>query len=263
MAAMKTSGGVAVEFDVTGHGPPVVLVHGITESRRTWDPLIGPLAAGHTVVAADLRGHGQSGPGQRYDLDSMAADVHDVVDSLGLGAPLLVGHSLGGTVVTAYAAAFGARGVVNVDQSLALADFQDGVRQLEPMLRGERADFERAITLVFEQLAGQLSGGERDRVEALRRPSQPVVLGVWSILLESTSDEVDAAVRDIATRVAAPYLSLHGADPGPGYGAWLRSLIPEAVVEVWPDVGHYPHLVHPDRFLARLASFEASLAPAR
>ena len=92
MAAMTTSGGVAVEFEVTGHGPPLVLVHGITESRRSWDPLIGPLAAGHTVLAVDLRGHGQSGAGERYDLDSMAADVHDVVDALGWGAPVLVGR---------------------------------------------------------------------------------------------------------------------------------------------------------------------------
>jgi pimeloyl-ACP methyl ester carboxylesterase len=36
-------------------------------------------------------------------------------------------------------------------------------------------------------------------------------------------------------------------------------LVPTAIVEQWPDTGHYPHLVHPERFLDRLAAFEAQV----
>ena len=256
---MTTSGGVDLAFDAYGAGPALVLVHGITECRRAWDPLLGALAGDHTVVAVDLRGHGESGPAAQYDLGSMAGDVHELVDALALEAPLLVGHSLGGAVATAYAAVFPTRAVVNVDQALALSGFQDGVRRLEPRLRGPAADFEAAIAAVFSGMTGQLAGAALARVEGLRRPSQDVVLGVWSMLLDAPAAEVDAFIRSIATHVTVPYLSLHGLDPGPDYDTWLRTLIPTAVVEVWPDVGHYPHLVHPEQFLFRLQAFEAGL----
>jgi len=51
------------------------------------------------------------------------------------------------------------------------------------------------------------------------------------------------------------YLSLFGIDPGPDYADWLMSPIAGAVVEVWAEHGHYPHLVDPDRFVARLTDF--------
>ena len=51
-----------------------------------------------------------------------------------------------------------------------------------------------------------------------------------------------------------PYLAIHGIDPGPAYAAWLTGLIPTATVEVWEGLGHYPHLVDPDRFGASTRS---------
>lgn len=259
MPMTSGSGGVELAYEVHGSGPVLVLVHGITESRRSWDPLVPALAADHTVVMLDLRGHGESSRGPQYDLGAMASDVHELLDELGLVDPLLVGHSLGGTVVTAYASAFGCRGVVNVDQPLALSGFQDTLRQLEPSLRGDTATFESAIVDVFDSMAGQLVGAERARIDALRRPAQEVVLGIWTPVLTSSIDDLDKLVESIARHVTVPYLSLHGIDPGPGYGDWLQALVPTATVEVWPDVGHYPHLVHPQHFLERVRAFEASL----
>lgn len=43
--------------------------------------------------------------------------------------------------------------------------------------------------------------------------------------------------------------------PGPAYAAWLTGLIPTATVELWEGLGHYPHLVDPDRFVRRLDEF--------
>lgn len=259
VATFTTSGGVDLAYDVHGAGPALVLVHGITESRRTWDPLVATLAASHTVVAVDLRGHGESGAGPDYDIGSLAGDVHEVVDALGLVAPLLVGHSLGGVVVTAYAAAFECRGAVNVDQPLSLGGFQDGLRQLEPRLRGGVDEFVSAIGDIFDQMVGPLPAAECERVGALRRPDQDVVLGVWALLLEQSADEVNAFVGSILEHVTVPYLSLHGIDPGAEYVEWFRAVVPTAEVEVWTDSGHYPHLVHPGPFLARIEAFVASL----
>lgn len=248
-----------VAYEVIGEGPALVLVHGITERGRMWDPLVPRLAGGHTVVVVDLPGHGASAPRPPHDVLTMAGAVGEVVDELGIGAPLVVGHSLGGMVVTAFAATRPARGVVNVDQPLAMAEFQAVLATLEPMLR-DPATFQQAIDAVLGPMRGQLGGRELERVEALRRADQDVVLDIWEPVLRTPLDELDALVRGMGAAVGVPYLALHGIDPGDGYAEWLAGVITGAVVEVWPDAGHYPHLVEPERFLARLAAFEAGLS---
>lgn len=257
MPLATTPDGVAIAYDLTGAGPALVLIHGITESRRTWDPVVPALAADHTVLALDARGHGESGDADPYDSATMAADVAAMVGQLGLADPLVVGHSMGGIVATAYAAAHPCRGVLTVDQSIALGDFQDLVRGAEPLLRSDA--FGEVITSLFDSMHGPLPDAEVARVGALRRPSQEVVLGVWAPLLELDRADLDALVVAMAGAVRVPYLSLHGIDPGPEYGSWLASVIPTATVEVWDDHGHYPHLVDPQRFLDRLRLFESTL----
>lgn len=248
---------VTIDYFAAGEGRPVVLVHGITESRRTWDPLVAPLiAAGYRVVAIDLRGHGDSSRTAPYDLATMAGDLGAVLVHEGLDDALLVGHSLGGAVVSAYAAGGPCRGVVNVDQPLLLAGFKEVLGQLEPMLTGSVDEFRGAIAAIFEQMAGPLTGAERWRVDHLRQPEQDVVLGVWDLVFTASADELDALVDGVAGAVSVPYLSLHGIDPGPEYGAWLTSRIASATFEVWPDHGHYPHLIDPTRFVARIRSFD-------
>lgn len=79
-------------------GEPVLLIHGIGQTRGTWNR-VAPLIAeqGFRVISIDLRGHGDSSwsPEGDYSLDAFAADVHAVIADLG-GAPLVVGASLGG-----------------------------------------------------------------------------------------------------------------------------------------------------------------------
>lgn len=257
MATATTPEGIAIAYDLVGEGPALVLIHGITESRRTWDPLVPELATDHAVLAVDVRGHGESADADAYDSAAMAADVAALVGELGLVDPLVVGHSMGGIVATAYAAAHPCRGVLNVDQSIALGDFQELVRGAEDLLRSDA--FGEVITSLFDSMHGPLPADEVARVAALRRPSQEVVLGVWAPLLELDRADLDALVVAMAGAVQVPYLSLHGMDPGPDYAPWLASVIPTSTVEVWDDHGHYPHLVDPPRFLDRVRRFESTL----
>lgn len=242
--------------DRTGSGPALVLIHGITESRHSWDPLVPALAESYDVLAVDLRGHGDSPAGDVYDPISMATDVAETAAAAGMTAPLVVGHSLGGIVASAFAAVARPRAVVNVDQPLRLADFKEQLGQLEPMLRGDEASFATAIELIFQAMNGPLPADEVARVGALRRADQQVVLGVWGTVFESTAEELDATVSALAGAITVPYLSLHGIDPGEAYTHWLRQLLPTATVEVWPEQGHYPHLVHPARFVERVVDFD-------
>ena len=248
---------VSIDYFTAGEGRPLALVHGITECRRTWDPLLAPMiAAGYRVIAVDLRGHGGSSRVAPYDLATMAGDLGAVLQAEGADDALLVGHSLGGAVVSAYAAGGPCRGVVNVDQPLALSDFQAVLTELQPMLQGDEASFQGAIAAIFDQMAGPLAGSERWRVDHIRTAEQDVVLGVWDLMFTATAADIDAVVDQLAGAITVPYLSLHGIDPGPEYAGWLTGKIPSATVEVWADQGHYPHLIEPQRFIDRVVEFD-------
>jgi pimeloyl-ACP methyl ester carboxylesterase len=250
---------VPLAHDQQGDGPLLVLVHGITENRHSWDPLTPDLARDHRVLRVDLRGHGESPTGDDYSIATLADDVAAVVAEVDPDGPppLLVGHSLGGMVVTAYAATREVRGAVNVDQSLDLAPLQAGVQAQAENLRGEA--FPAVMSALFDSMRGTISDAEWGRLTALRRPDQAVVLAIWSLLLDTTPDELEKAVDGMASGLTAPYLALDGIDPGPGHAEWLGRRIPQAELEVWEGLGHYPHLVEPERFLARLRRFEAGL----
>ncbi len=257
MATVTTSDGVDIAYEVTGDGPLLVLVHGLTESHHAWDPLVPDLATDHTVLAVDLRGHGESAAAAPYDPANLAGDVAAAVDAAGLADPVVIGHSMGGVVVTAYASLHPCRGVINVDQSIALGDFQAMVKSVEPMLRGD--GFDDFIAALFDGLDGALSDDEVARLRALRRPDQEVVLGMWGPVIEMSPAELAGLVRAMTTDVRVPYLALHGTDPGREYGHWLETEIPTSTLEVWDESGHYPHLVHAQRFLDRVRTFDATL----
>jgi pimeloyl-ACP methyl ester carboxylesterase len=250
--------GTTLAWSGHGAGDPVVLVHGITESARSWDPVVDRLAGTHRVVTLDLRGHGESGTATRYDLEAMAGDVAAVIAAADVSRPHLVGHSLGGAVVTAAGAVLDVASVVDVDQSLQLDSFKAQLEPAGPMLR-DPDQFRLVLDAMFGSMAGDLlSPAERDRLGGLRQADQGVVLGVWELLLvepvEQIAAIVDAALAGYADR-DVPYLALFGIDPGDGYDDWLTERIPGSQVEYWADHGHYPHLVDPDRFVDRLAAF--------
>lgn len=94
------SGGVNLQCYRTGDGPPVVLVHGWSDSGLRWTPLAVDLADEYEVVAYDVRSHGHSdAPETGYDLSDRIADLCTVVRESGLTNPVLIGHSMGtGTV---------------------------------------------------------------------------------------------------------------------------------------------------------------------
>ena len=80
---------------------PILLLHGLASSARSWEPVAKRLAAaGHHVVAADFRGHGLSDkPDDGYDLATFASDLVSLMGALKLDRPVLVGHSLGAFVI--------------------------------------------------------------------------------------------------------------------------------------------------------------------
>jgi len=89
--------GIPIAYEVHGAGmPALVFIHGWSCDRSYWDAQVEPFAQTHQVVAIDLGGHGESGLARKkWTIESFGADAVAVVDKLGLGRMVLVGHSMG------------------------------------------------------------------------------------------------------------------------------------------------------------------------
>ena len=98
MGRVETDG-VGTEFEVTGEGRPVVLLHGFPDSGRLWRHQVPALAeAGCQVIVPDLRGYGRSGKPkavEAYALSLVAGDVLAILASLRIARAHVVGHDWG------------------------------------------------------------------------------------------------------------------------------------------------------------------------
>jgi pimeloyl-ACP methyl ester carboxylesterase len=106
--------GTRLAGESIGTGPPIVLLHGITATRRYVVHGSKVLARrGHRQISYDARGHGESDPAPAdggYSYGELAADLEAVLDTEAGGQrPVLVGHSMGAHTAVAYALAHGER----------------------------------------------------------------------------------------------------------------------------------------------------------
>ncbi|MGW4380103.1 alpha/beta fold hydrolase [Kitasatospora sp. NPDC004531] len=95
--------GMHVVCDGPEQAPPVLLVHGSGAAGAFWGPVAKVLAAHHRVITVDLPGCGRSPQWPPYDVPVQAGRVAAVLDGLGVGPVVAVGHSSGGYVGTALA----------------------------------------------------------------------------------------------------------------------------------------------------------------
>jgi pimeloyl-ACP methyl ester carboxylesterase len=93
-------GGVRLAYAAHGDpaAPPMVLLHGASDTGESWNPVVAPLAATHRVYVLDQRGHGASDWPGRYSFELLRDDVVGFLGALSLDRVVLIGHSMGGTV---------------------------------------------------------------------------------------------------------------------------------------------------------------------
>jgi pimeloyl-ACP methyl ester carboxylesterase len=94
-------GGVRLAYEVQGHGPVLILLHGAGQDRHVWDAHVKDLARDFTVVTFDGRGHGQSGRPARpddYTMERYIEDLHRLGDAVGAKRFSIWGFSLGASI---------------------------------------------------------------------------------------------------------------------------------------------------------------------
>ena len=96
--------GLVLDGEIAGDGPPIVLVHGLSATRR--NVVQGSRALirrGYRLIAYDARGHGSSSPGPRYEYADLVEDLEAVLEHLELERTALVGSSMGAATTMAFA----------------------------------------------------------------------------------------------------------------------------------------------------------------
>jgi non-heme chloroperoxidase len=174
-------------LDWGGHGPALVLLAGLGESAHIYNDLAPRLTDQFRVIALTRRGHGASSRADTstYVLDTLAADIRAVMDSLGLKRASLIGHSIAGAEITRFAARYPDRvgKLVYLDAS---HDFA-GVDSILAANPSWPPDFTPPL------------GTRTDTLNAMRDRAKRYRFGYWSDALESAilrSPEADPAATD-------------------------------------------------------------------
>jgi pimeloyl-ACP methyl ester carboxylesterase len=239
-------------YDDTGTGTPVVFLHGLTFDRRTWRPIVERLGDSVRSIAVDLPAHGESG-GAPAPLEAVADQLHDLLGSLAVERPIVVGHSMSAAIAVLYAVAYPTAGVVLVDNGPEIGPFAEVVRRLEPVLRGP--GFAEAWQ-PFEASLGidRIPEPERSLVLEGHVVQQDVVVGYWEVLMQSDPAELQARIDATIPRLKVPCLGVFGRPATDGERERFDRL-PDVQLEEWVADGHCVHLVEADRFAATLSRF--------
>jgi pimeloyl-ACP methyl ester carboxylesterase len=238
-------------YDDEGEGTPVVFLHGLTFDRRTWRPIVDRLGGSVRTIAIDLPAHGESRVAPPFE--RVPALLHDVLDSLAVERPIVVGHSISAGLAAVYGSAYPTRGLVFVDDGPHVQPFAELARRLEPALRGPGF---AEVWPMFEDSLGleKIPEPTRSLVLATHEVNQDVVLAYWSMLLRDDPAELQAWVDTIVTKLDVPCLGVFGRPITEGERERLDRL-PDVQLEEWAGDGHCVHLVDADRFTTRLRRF--------
>jgi len=250
-ADARLSTGVRLRYVEQGEGaaPPVILLHGFTDSSFSFSRVLPLLDPSLRVYALDLRGHGDSDrPAGGYTLQGFAEDVLTFMDAQHLESAALVGHCMGSLVAQRVALLAPAR-----VSRLVLVSSMTSARNIEgvdELLRGV-GSFAGEVPPGFarEFQEGTVYGGvPAEFLDGVVSESLKVPARVWRATLEGLlADEHTARLADIKT----PTLILWGdrdallsrAEQGA-----LVSAVGGAEFVVYEETGHSPHWERPERF---------------
>jgi pimeloyl-ACP methyl ester carboxylesterase len=265
----------------TGTGPPVVLIHGMLNSSRHWEPVAARLASDYAVIAPDLLGHGDSATTQGdYSLGAHAAGIRDVLSAIGVDRATIVGHSLGGGVAMQFFYQFPQRcerlvlissGGLGPEVSWPLR--LTGVPGAEALLALAASGVSlSALNWSAERLRRRGAPGAtylRAAVRALGELEAPgsrrAFLSTLRSVIGARGQRVNAVDR-LYLAGALPTLIVWGGRDRTipvEHANTARAAVPDSRLVILPDAAHFPHLEDPDGLATALRDFLATSSPAR
>jgi non-heme chloroperoxidase len=237
-------------------GVPVLMLHGVTDSWRSFEPVLPHLPEDIRAIAVTLRGHGDAPkPESGYLIEDLAGDVVGLMDELELERAIVVGHSMGSWVARQIAIEHPDR----VD-GLVLAGAFSGSLARDPEAAAEMRDLADVpdpvtdeIARVFQEstLASPIAPELLDTFvnESLKLPAH-----AWRDLFLGFA-ELDQADSAALTMPALLIWGDRDAFIPRDVQDELLETLPDCRLSVYEGVGHAVHWERPKRFATEVAAF--------
>lgn len=269
MAEIALANGITLAYDDVGaeNSCPLVLIHGISMSRRYFHKQLQPLAERDRVIAVDLRGHGDSEKTDAgHTVPQYARDLKQFIDALELDRPALLGWSMGVFVVLDYIRQFGTggiRGLIDVDEAASdfkWDDWPHGFLDLATLhsLMTAVQDDKDAFVRDFVPDMFHHPQAPQDLEWMITESSKLPTGALSAILFDQTLQDY----RDVLPAVDVPTLICWGEHDQllPVSGApYMRDHIAGSRLELFEESGHCPFLEESERFNRVVGEFLSAL----
>jgi 3-oxoadipate enol-lactonase len=230
----------------------LLFVHGWQADHSVWTDVIAELGSGTRSVAVDLRGSGASaGARGPYNLERFAADLCELIEALGIGPLVVVGHSMGATVALRLA----------VDAP----ELVSGLMLVAPVPAGgagfspKGADYLRATAgdrAAARKWLSAMFAGETD-VALLQRLCDAAGKTPRDAALESFESWANADFAEATRTISAPALVVAPERDNPAtYQRKVAALLPNVRFVEQPDSGHYAIVERPGEIAALIGDLK-------
>lgn len=270
--------GIDLSTYAFGHGPPVLLLHGLAATKVSYLPLLPALAERYRVIVPDLPGHGESGkPRERYTPVFFSRVIGALMDEMGIEKAAVVGNSMGGRIALEVADVYPERvtSLILLDPAAAGVPFPLYARLLGLLPTGVGAvpvPWRRKIvvTAIRQMFAdpdrlprsGYVAAAD-EFIRIYRKGRARVAL--LSAMRGLIADEPEAFYRR-AARIEAPTLIVWGREDRlvpVRLGRRLAKTIPHSQLVVLPGVGHVPQFELPEETRSLVLNFLDGINPPR
>ncbi|HEX4740767.1 MAG TPA: alpha/beta fold hydrolase [Caulobacteraceae bacterium] len=241
--------GVKLYYEVHGSGPLILLTHGYSATSQMWTGQVDTLSKDHTLVAWDMRGHGQSdypADPAAYSEAATVADMAAILDAVGAREAVIGGLSLGGYMSLAFHLAHPQRTrallIIDTGPGYKNDDARDGWNR-NALATGERYEREGL---------GNLARGSVEMRTSRHRDATGLALAARGMLTQK-----DARVISSLPGIQVPAIVVVGANDTPFLAAsdYMTAKIPGAQKVVIPDAGHAANIDQRAAFNAAIVNF--------
>jgi pimeloyl-ACP methyl ester carboxylesterase len=245
--------GTPISYEVSGAGEPtLVFVHGWSCDARYWRAQVPYFSKKHRVVVLDLAGHGHSGMLRtKYTMRAFGEDVRAVTESTGSRSVILIGHSMGGSVIAEAARLMPDRviGLIGID-TLENIEYPMTRREFKKMIAPMKKDF-RAGSRQF--IGGMILPGTdpqlREWILADMSSAPPAV--ALSAMNEMMSQYITGEAARIFEQIHVPVITVNGDMWPVNYEANRRHMFSFDAL-VMKNADHFLMMDRPEEFNSAL-----------
>lgn len=241
--------GTPISYEVCGSGEPtLVFVHGWSCDARYWRAQVPHFSKKYRVVALDLAGHGHSGATRsKYTMHAFGEDVRAVTEAQGGSRVVLIGHSMGGSVIAEAARLMPDRvvGLIGVD-TLENIEYSMTVKELEEMTAPLKKNFRAGLRQLVDQMFSPRTDVKlREWIISDMSAASPAV--ALSAMDEMISQYITGEAADIFDKIRIPVVTVNGDLRPVNYEANRRHMFSFDAI-VLKEADHFLMMNRPEEF---------------